>query len=120
MSTIIIALIIGLTAGILSGILGIGGGIIMIPALIYIFGYSQHMAQGTTLAAMVLPIGLLATLEYYKNGYVNLIVALCIALGFFFGGMIGAKYAAAINDELLKKLFALLLIVIAVKLLIFK
>jgi uncharacterized protein len=120
MDTLYIALLIGLIAGILSGILGIGGGIIMIPALVFIFGYNQHLSQGTTLAAMVLPIGLLATLEYYKKGYVNLPVALCIAIGFFFGGLIGAKYATAINAGLLKKLFAVLLISIGLKMLVFK
>ncbi len=115
MGALVIAVIIGLVAGILSGLMGIGGGIIMIPALVIIFGFSQHLSQGTTLAAMVLPIGLLATLEYYKKGNVNLSVALCIAVGFFIGGYIGARYVSQITDLVLKKMFAVLLMIVAVK-----
>lgn len=120
MNVVIFSLLIGLVAGIFSGLLGIGGGIIMIPALIYIFKMSQQNAQGTTLALMVLPIGLLAAATYYRAGHVNLTVALLVALGFFFGGLFGANMALSIPNEVLRKIFAVALIITAVHLLITK
>lgn len=120
MATQAIALGIGFFAGILGGILGIGGGIVMIPALVYLLGYSQHMAQGTTLAAMVLPIGFLAAWEYYKNEYVSLPVALFIALGFVAGGYLGAKCAVSVDAASLKKVFGGALLIISIKLLFFE
>lgn len=111
----IIAILIGLTAGILGGIFGIGAGIIMVPALVYLLKYSQHLSQGTTLAVMIPPIGILAAYEYYKNGYVNVPVAAFIALGFFIGGYIGAKIALPVSDVYLKKLFGCLLLLISIK-----
>lgn len=119
MATQIIALLIGFFAGILGGILGIGGGIVMIPSLIYILGYSQHLAQGTTLAAMVLPIGILAAWEYYKNDYVNLPVALLIALGFVAGGYLGAKAAVFVDESVLKKIFGIVLLALSIKMVFF-
>jgi uncharacterized membrane protein YfcA len=112
---IILLLLLGLAAGILSGLLGIGGGIIIIPCLVFIFGLSQHAAQGTTLALMVPPIGLLAAWEYYQKGHVDLKIALFICLGFFVGGLFGAKLAGLIDATLLKRLFGLLLLITAVK-----
>lgn len=120
MATQVIALFIGFFAGILSGILGIGGGIVMIPALVYILGYSQHLAQGTTLAAMVLPIGFFAAWQYYKNGFVDISVAILIALGFVAGGYLGAKVAVSIDAGSLKKVFGAALLFISIKLLFFK
>ena len=120
MNVIIFSLLIGLVSGAFSGLLGIGGGIIIIPALIYIFKMSQQNAQGTTLALMVLPIGLLAAITYYKAGHVNLTVALLVALGFFFGGLIGANIALSIPNEVLRKIFAVALIITAVHLLLTK
>jgi hypothetical protein len=114
-----IALGIGLLAGVLGGILGIGGGIVMIPSLMYFLGYNQHLAQGTTLAAMVLPIGFLAAWEYYKNDYVNLPVALFIAAGFVAGGYIGAKIAVGIDEAMLKKIFGIALLALSVKMVFF-
>jgi uncharacterized membrane protein YfcA len=99
----------------LSGLLGIGGGIIIIPCLVFIFGLSQHAAQGTTLALMVPPIGLLAALEYYKKGYVDLKMAGLICLGFFVGGLVGARLAGQIDATLLKRLFGVLLLITAIK-----
>jgi uncharacterized membrane protein YfcA len=112
---IVLLLIVGLTAGILSGLLGIGGGILIVPCLVLVFGLSQHAAQGTTLALMVPPIGLLAAWTYYKQGNVDIGVAALICLGFFFGGLIGAKFAGAINAPLLKRLFGVLMLVVAIK-----
>jgi len=115
-----IAAAIGLTAGVFSGLLGIGGGIIMIPALVFFMGYSQHLAQGTTLAAMVLPIGLLAAAEYYKQGNVNISSAVIIAVSFVLGGFFGAKIALIANASVLKKIFAVFLIAIGIRMLLSK
>jgi uncharacterized membrane protein YfcA len=105
-------LALGLAAGILSGILGIGGGIILVPALVYIFGYAQHTAQGTTLAIMVPPIGLLAAWTYYKHGAVDLRTAVFVCVGFLIGGLIGAKFAVNLPSEVLKKVFGIWMLVI--------
>jgi len=94
-------LLLGLLAGVLSGLLGIGGGILIVPTLVLVFGMNQHLAQGTTLALMVPPIGLLAAWTYYKQGHVDVTSAALICVGFFFGGLLGAKLATAINGALL-------------------
>jgi uncharacterized membrane protein YfcA len=117
---ILLILAIGLAAGILSGLLGIGGGILIVPCLIFLLGMSQHMAQGTTLALMVPPIGLLAAWTYYEQGSVDVKVAAWICLGFFFGGLIGAKFATLIDASLLKKLFGAALLVTALKMILSK
>jgi uncharacterized membrane protein YfcA len=113
-------LIVGLLAGILSGLLGIGGGILIIPVLVFVFGLTQHQAQGTTLALMVPPIGLLAAWTYYKQGYVDLRIAGLICIGFFFGGLLGAQFATAVNAAMLKKLFGLALLITALKMILAK
>ena len=119
MTNIILCIIIGLVAGTLSGLLGIGGGIIIVPALIYIFGMNQHLAQGTTLALMVPPIGLLAAWTYYKEGYVDLKIAALICLGFFIGGLIGASLSLEISETILKRSFGIVFLTIAVKMTFF-
>jgi uncharacterized protein len=108
-----IYILIGLCAGVLAGLFGIGGGLVIIPALIYLMGFSQHQAQGTTLAILVPPIGLLAALRYYKEGYVNLPIALFICLGFFVGGYFGADIAQHISGPLLKKLFGAVFLLVS-------
>jgi uncharacterized protein len=108
-------LILGVIAGVLSGVLGIGGGIIIIPALVYLFHFSQHQAQGTTLALMIPPIGLMAAYVYYTKGYINIPVAVIICIGFFAGGFFGGKIACYLSDNLLQKIFAALLMVISLK-----
>lgn len=113
-------IILGLVAGTLSGVLGVGGAVILIPALIYIFGFSQHLAQGTSLAAMVPPIGLLAALHYYYNGNVKISAAILICIGFFFGGFIGAEIAHKLSAPLLKKLFGTLLLLVALRMMLGK
>lgn len=105
MINFVIYILIGLFAGTISGLIGIGGGVIIIPALIYLFKLSQHQAQGTTLVLLVPPIGLLAAWTYYKQGYVNLNMAIFICLGFFLGGLIGAKMAVGFSNEILRKVF---------------
>lgn len=113
-------LFLGLLAGILSGLLGIGGGILLIPALVFIVGLTQHQAQGTTLALMVPPIGILAAWTYYKQGNVDLRIAGLICLGFLFGGLLGAKFATTINAAVLKKLFGAALLITALKMILTK
>jgi len=113
----IIIAIIGLAAGLLGGLLGLGGAIIMIPAMVMFLGYSQQTAQGTALIMMVLPVGALAAYQYYENGYVEMKAALIMAVFFFVGGYFGARFATHIPQELLKKLFAVMLIILAAKML---
>jgi hypothetical protein len=117
---IVLCLLLGLVAGILSGILGIGGGIILIPAMVFLFGMSQHQAQGTTLALMVPPIGLLAAWAYYKQGFVDLKMAGFICLGFFVGGLLGAKFAVEIPEPILKKVFGIVMLGVSLKMILGK
>ncbi len=111
----ILYLLLGVFAGALSGLIGIGGGVIITPALIFWFGFSQHQAQGTTLALLVPPIGILAAWTYYQQGYVDLKIASLICLGFFFGGLIGAKLATNVPNYWLEKVFGFALMVISLK-----
>lgn len=113
-------LVLGLVAGIFGGIFGLGGGVVLIPALVYFFGFSQHLAQGTTLAIMIPPIGLLAAWKYYTNGHVDLQAAPLICLGFFFGGLLGASMIQPISDIMLKRLFGGFLLIIALRMIIGK
>jgi uncharacterized membrane protein YfcA len=111
---------LGLVTGVLSGLIGIGGGIIIIPTLVLLFGMSQHMAQGTTLALMVPPIGILAAWTYYKQGYVDIKVAGWICAGFLLGGLLGAKFAVGLSEKVLQKVFGSMLLLVSVKMLFFK
>ena len=113
---IAIFLALGFATGIASGLIGIGGAIIIIPVLVFLFKFDQHMAQGTTLAMLVLPVGLLAAMTYYKAGYVDLKVAVVLAVGFFFGGLIGARYATALPGAALQRIFGVVLLLISIKL----
>jgi len=115
MATVMLYIALGLLAGICSGFFGIGGAIIIIPVLVLLSGFTQHQAQGTTLALMVLPIGLLAAMRYYQDGNVNVKVALLICSGFFVGGFLGAQFAGSVSEPLLKKIFAGLLMLISLK-----
>lgn len=117
---IILYLSVGLLGGIVSGMLGIGGGVIMIPALAFLFGLSQHQAQGTTLAIMVPPIGLLAAWTYYKAGFIDLKIAAFVCLGFFFGGLLGAKLVVGLPEPVLRKIFGVALLMIAIKMILTK
>jgi uncharacterized membrane protein YfcA len=108
-------LLLGLFAGVFSGLIGIGGGIIIVPALAVIFGMTQHQAQGTTLAMMVPPIGILAAWTYYKQGDVDLKVAAFLAAGFFLGGLIGAKISVGFSDAVLQRIFGAALLLISLK-----
>ena len=112
--------ILGLVTGILGGLLGIGGASFVVPALIFWYGFIQHQAQGTILAAMVLPIGLLAALKYYQAGHTKIGPALLIALGFFIGGYFGAVIAERIPDIILKRIFGTYLLFISLKMIFIK
>jgi uncharacterized membrane protein YfcA len=117
---IFLYVLLGVIAGILSGLIGIGGGIIIVPALVLLFGLSQHSAQGTTLALMVPPIGLLAAWTYYKTGFVDLKIAGLICIGFFLGGLIGAKFATKIPDDILRKIFGIALLLASLRMIFYK
>jgi uncharacterized membrane protein YfcA len=114
MSTILLLIAIGLAAGILSGFIGLGGAIVIIPALTLFMGMSQYMAQGTSLAVMLPPIGLLAAWNYWKAGELNLKYAMIIAAAFLIGGYIGSKYALTVSENMLRKVFAIALVLVAV------
>ncbi len=117
LTTILILVAIGISAGILGGFIGIGGGILIIPALVLFLGLSQKEAQGTSLAIMLPPIGLLAAMNYYKAGYINLKYAIIIATAFLIGGYFGSKLAVSINDQVVKKIFAVVLLIVSLKIL---
>ena len=119
-SMLLILLGIGILTGAMAGMLGIGGAVIMIPALVYIMGFSQQMAQGTSLAVMLPPIGIIAAYNYYKAGHVDLKFALILAAAFLIGSYFGSKYALTLPQATLKKIFGILLLVIAAKMLFSK
>ena len=115
-ATVIISLlVIGVLAGVLSGLIGVGGGVIMIPLLVFVLGYSQHSAQGTSLAVLAIPVTFLAAYNYYAEGYINWKFALIIALGFVVGGYFGSKLAISIDQSMLKKIFGVILLIAAIK-----
>jgi uncharacterized protein len=105
--------LVGFLTGIIGGLFGVGGGEIFIPLLIYVFGFSQHQAQGTSLAVLLPPIGLLAALRYYRAGHVDFAVAGLLALGFFFGASIGAIIATRIEGHVLRKVFGAFLFLVS-------
>ena len=117
--TIIGLLVLGLIAGYFSGLVGIGGGVIIVPILIFVFGFNQHTAQGTTLALLIPPIGILAALAYYQKGYVDIKSAMIICTGFILGGYLGGKMAIGLPDQILKQIFAVLLMVLGLKMFFF-
>lgn len=109
----ILFLLLGLLAGTLSGMFGIGGGTIIIPGLVLLAGLSQHEAQGTTLAILLLPIGLFAVLKYHQGGHVRFYIALFICIGFLIGGWLGANMAEAMHNVILRKAFGVFLMIVA-------
>lgn len=120
-TTIILILVaIGITTGIMAGMLGIGGAIIMVPALVYILGLNQQAAQGTSLAVMLPPIGIIAAMNYYKAGQINLKYALILAAFFIIGSYFGSKFALTLTEGTLKKIFGFLLLAVSLKMLLSK
>jgi uncharacterized protein len=117
--SIVILLLIGLAAGVLGGLVGVGGGIIIVPALIFFLGFSQFQAQGTSLALIMFPVGILGVIQYYRQGYVDFNVVLIIAAGFIVGSFLGSKISLSLPQETVKKAFAILMLLIGVKMLFF-
>lgn len=115
LTQLILLAIIGLMAGIFSGTFGVGGAIIVIPALIFFLGFSQHMAQGTSLAFMIPPVTLMAAIQYGKNGYVNWKFALVLAVMFFVGTYFGSMLSISLPEKILRKMFGGLLLIVAMK-----
>ena len=117
MQTVLLLILVGLAAGVLSGMVGVGGGIIVVPALIYILGFSQHEAQGTSLGLLLLPVGIFAVLNYYKKGYIDVKVVAIMCVAFVIGGWFGSKVSLSLPQETVKKIFAVLMLIIAGKML---
>jgi uncharacterized membrane protein YfcA len=115
--TIIIIILTGLAAGVLGGMVGIGGGIIIVPALVYFLAFSQHQAQGTSLALMLFPVGILGVINYYKKGYVDFRYAGLLAIGFVVGSYLGSKFSLSLPQLTVKKIFAVLMLIVALKML---
>jgi uncharacterized membrane protein YfcA len=119
-SLILILIVIGIITGVMAGMLGIGGAIIMIPALVFLLGISQQSAQGTSLAVMLPPVGIIAAYNYYKAGHVNIKFAIILAVFFLIGSYFGSKMALTIPQNTLKKIFGILLLLVAAKMLLSK
>ena len=119
-TTILVLLLIGAAAGFASGFVGVGGGIIIVPALVFFLGYTQHMAQGTSLTLMLPPIGLLGFYNYYKSGNTNVTAALIIAVAFILGAYFGSKISISMDQRLVKKIFGGVMMLAAAKLLFSK
>lgn len=113
-------ILLGLIAGAFSGLIGVGGGVIIVPALVFLFGLSQHLAQGTTLALLIPPIGLLAAWTYYQEGYVDIHIAGLICLGFLLGGLGGAKLANHLSNAALERVFGVAMLLISLKMIFAK
>jgi uncharacterized membrane protein YfcA len=117
--TILGLLIVGFLAGLLSSMVGIGGGVVIVPALVLIFGMGQKMAQGTSLAMLSLPVAFISAYTYYKGGQVNWKIALILAITFVVGGYFGSKFVLGIDTAIVKKIFAVFMMIIAIKYLFF-
>jgi uncharacterized protein len=116
---LIVLVIIGLAAGFASGMVGIGGGLVIVPALVYFLAFTQHQAQGNSLALLLFPVGILGVINYYKKGYVDFRYAALLAVGFVAGSYLGSRFSLSLPQESVKKIFAVLMIVLAVKMLFF-
>lgn len=114
---VIIILIIGLCAGVLSGLVGVGGGLIVVPGLVFFVGFNQHQAQGTSLGLLLLPVGILAVMNYYNKGNVDIKVVAVMSVAFLLGGWLGSKLALRLPEDAVKKIFAIFLFYTAFKLL---
>lgn len=118
--SIFVLVLIGIGAGVLSGLVGVGGGIVIVPALVMALGLSQHAAQGNTLAMLMIPVGILGVMNYYQKGHVDWRIALVLGLGFIPGAWLGSKAALALSGPMVKRVFGGLLLLIAIKFLLGK
>lgn len=114
----VLILVLGVVVGVLSGVIGIGGGILIVPVLVYAYGMSQHRAQGTSLAALLAPVGVLAFLQYRRAGNVDMRIALLIAAGFLLGGWFGGGWAQQISELWLRRGFGMLMLLLGIKMLL--
>lgn len=114
---ILLISIIGLLAGILSGLVGVGGGIIIVPALVFFLGFSQYQAQGTSLGLLLLPVGIFAVINYYNKGYIDVKVVAVMSIAFIIGGYFGSKLSLILSQDALRKIFAIVLFYTAFKML---
>lgn len=112
---ILLLIIVGLAAGILSGLVGVGGGIIIVPALVFFLGFSQQQAQGTSLGLLLLPVGILAVMNYYNKGQIDMRVVAIMAITFVVGGWLGSKWALALPEKTVRRIFAIILFYAAFK-----
>jgi uncharacterized protein len=106
---VILLAAIGLASGMLSGLVGVGGGIIIVPALVFFLGFSQHQAQGTSLGLLLLPVGILAVMNYYNKGFIDIKVVLIMSIAFVAGGWAGSKLSLALPEVTIKRVFAIVL-----------
>jgi hypothetical protein len=120
MSEMLILLAAGLIAGFLSGLVGIGGGIVLVPVLVYFFNMNQKIAQGTTLFMFLFPIGILGVYNYYKGGYINMKAAAIMAITFFIGSYLGSKTVIGIDTKMVKQIFGGMLVLVGIKMLLNK
>jgi uncharacterized membrane protein YfcA len=114
---IVLLALIGLSSGVLSGLVGVGGGIIIVPALVFFLGFTQHQAQGTSLGLLLLPVGILAVLNYYKQGHIDIKVVLIMSVAFVLGGWLGSRLAIVLSEQVIKRIFAVVLFYAAFKML---
>lgn len=119
-SLVLTLIVIGLLAGFLSGLIGVGGGIIMVPLFVLFLGFSQHQAQGLSLAVLLPPVTFLAVYNYYQAGAIDWRYALIVSSIFIVGGFIGSKVALSIDQQTLKKVFGGILMLISLKLILGK
>jgi uncharacterized protein len=117
---IITLVVVGISAGIIAGALGVGGGIIIVPALVFIFGMTQHQAQGTSLAVLLFPVGILAVMNYHKGGYVNYKFALVLIIAFVLGSYFGSLLSIHLPDKILRKIFGILMLLVGIKMILEK
>jgi hypothetical protein len=113
-----VLLVLGLLVGVLSGLIGVGGGVVLVPALVLLFGLPQHLAQGTSLAMLLPPIGVLAVYDYYKRGHVDLRMAALLCAGFVVGGLLGAKLAGSLPPPILRRVFGVALLGVSLKMIL--
>ena len=116
--TVFILIAIGILAGILSGFVGVGGGVIIVPALVYVLGMSQHNAQGTSLFILLLPVGILAVSNYWKHGEINWKFGLIVAIAFVAGGYLGSKLALKLSPGIVKLVFGIIMAYVSYKMIV--
>jgi uncharacterized membrane protein YfcA len=118
LQTVIILLTIGIFAGLLSGFVGVGGGVVIVPALVFFLGLTQHQAQGTSLFILVLPVGILAVMNYSKTSNINWTYGIIIALAFIIGGYLGSKLSLKLSPSIVKLAFGIIMAFVSIKLIL--